>query len=89
MGFKFIYTNKALADLESLDTDDRRRIAKKIAWLEVQEETLWHGKKLTDSSIGDIRFRIGDYRVAGFVDPQEKNILITRIGHRKEIYRRK
>ncbi|RJP62416.1 MAG: hypothetical protein C4539_18285 [Ignavibacteriales bacterium] len=44
-----------------------------------------HAKKLTDPVIGEYRFRIGDHRV--IFDISGNNIIVLRIGHRKDIYR--
>lgn len=50
------------------------------------EEPLRYAEKLTDPSLGTYRFRIGVYRV--IFDIEGKNIVILRVGHRKDIYRR-
>lgn len=36
----------------------------------------------------DYRIRIGDYRVVYAVDDQERLVLVARIAHRREVYRR-
>jgi len=47
---------------------------------------LKHASKLTDPALGTYRFRIGDYRV--IFDIEEKEIVVLRVGHRKDIYRK-
>ena len=42
--------------------------------------------KLMDKALGQYRYRIGDYRI--IFDIENENIIILRIGHRREIYRR-
>jgi len=42
--------------------------------------------KLVDESLGQHRYRIGDYRV--IFDVEGNNIVILRVGHRREIYRK-
>jgi mRNA interferase RelE/StbE len=44
-------------------------------------------EKLSDPILGEYRFRIGDYRV--IFDIQEDEIIILRVGHRREIYKRR
>jgi mRNA interferase RelE/StbE len=44
-------------------------------------------EKLSDQILGGYRFRIGDYRV--IFDIQEDEIIILRVGHRSEIYKRR
>jgi mRNA interferase RelE/StbE len=41
---------------------------------------------LTDPEIGTYRFRIGDYRV--IFDLEGNDVIVLRVGHRKEIYRK-
>jgi mRNA interferase RelE/StbE len=36
----------------------------------------------------DYRIRIGDYRVVYVVDDEERLIIVARIAHRREVYRR-
>ncbi len=41
--------------------------------------------KLSDSKIGNYRFRIGDYRVV--FDIKKDEIIVISVGHRKDIYK--
>jgi mRNA interferase RelE/StbE len=36
----------------------------------------------------DFRIRVGDYRIVFAVDDEEKLVLVARIAHRREVYRR-
>ena len=36
----------------------------------------------------DFRLRVGDYRIVYAVDDEEHLVLIARIAHRREVYRR-
>jgi mRNA interferase RelE/StbE len=36
----------------------------------------------------DYRVRVGDYRIVYAVDDRERLVLIARIAHRREVYRR-
>ncbi|MCK4791223.1 MAG: type II toxin-antitoxin system RelE/ParE family toxin [Desulfobacteraceae bacterium] len=42
--------------------------------------------KLFDPALGTYRFRIGDYRVIFDIEGEE--IVVLRVGHRKDIYRK-
>ncbi len=53
---------------------------------EYERDPLRYAEKLTDPKLGSFRFRIGDYRVA--FDLQGDDIVVLRVGHRREIYRR-
>lgn len=81
--YNIIFTEKALHDLNGIDKENKKRIAIKLK--EYAMEPLKHARKLVDSKIGTYRFRIGDYRVIFDID--NNNIVILRIGHRKDIYK--
>ena len=67
-----------------LDLNIKNRIGKSL--LMYEEDPLKYAEKLTDSRLGEYRFRIGDYRV--IFDLEENDIVVLRIGHRRNIYRK-
>lgn len=81
--YKILFTHRSLKDLENIDKKTQGRIAEKLK--EFSEEPLKHSRKLINSELGSYRFRIGDYRVIFDID--EDNIVILRIGHRRNIYK--
>ena len=81
--YKIFFTNRSLKDLESIDPATQKRIAAKLK--EYSAEPLKYSKKLSNTNFGSYRFRIGDYRVIFDID--KENIVILRIGHRKNIYK--
>ena len=62
----------------------RLRIGKTL--LRYQEDPVRYAERITDPKLGSYRFRIGDYRV--IFDLEGKDIVILRVGHRRDIYRR-
>jgi mRNA interferase RelE/StbE len=82
--YKLVYTKRAEKDIKRLDAKIKERIGRLL--LVYKEEPLRYASSLTDSRLGDFRFRIGDYRVV--FDLKQDEIIILRIGHRKEIYKR-
>ena len=80
---KIVFTNKSLKDLENIPPETNLRIAQKLK--EYSSNPLNYARKLKDSTIGDYRFRIGDYRVV--FDLEKDTIVVLRIGHRKDIYK--
>ena len=84
MKFRLVYTLKAVKDLGKLDPAVRDRIGKTL--LRYKEDPLKYARKLTDPKLGGYRFRIGDYRVIFDIEGDE--IVVLRVGHRKEIYRK-
>ena len=84
MKFNLVYTQRAIRDVRKLETPTKRRIGK--ALLRFEADPLKYAEKITDPKLGSYRFRIGDYRVV--FDLEENDIVILRVGHRKDIYRR-
>ncbi len=83
MPFRLLYTKSAVRDVKKLDPVAKKKIKKKIETY--SQKPLSYAKKLIDPRIGTHRWRVGNYRV--IFDMDGKNIVILRIGHRKEIYR--
>lgn len=84
MSYKLVYTRTAFNDVKKLDPVARKRIKKRIE--EFLKDPIRSAKRLTSSSIGDYRWRIGNYRVVFDID--KKIIVILRVGHRREIYKK-
>ena len=84
MKYRLVYTNRAVKDIRRLDERTRERIGKSLEGY--IEEPLKYASKLTDPALGTYRFRIGDYRV--IFDIQQEEIVVLRVGHRRDIYRR-
>lgn len=86
MAYKFIVLPDAEKQIRKLDPSIAKRILKKIAWISRQEFPLRFATSLYNTSIGDICFRIGDYRAIALVDEKKKRIAIAVIGHRRDVY---
>jgi len=82
--YKLVYTQRALRDIRKLDQSTKKRIGRRL--LRYEEDPLKYAEKLIDSRLGTYRFRIGDYRVV--FDLEGSEIVVLRVGHRKEIYRK-
>ncbi len=85
MKYRLVYTHRAIRDIERLDAKIKRRIGK--ALLRYEEDPLKYAERLTDSRLGTYRFRIGDYRV--IFDLEGNEIVVLRVGHRRDIYRKR
>ena len=79
------FTNLAEREFLKLPKDIRRRIIKKLEFYLMSPDPLNFAKRLTGDPLASYRFQIGDYRV--MFDWEGNSILITRVGHRREIYR--
>ena len=84
MKYSLVYTRRAQKDLRKLDKAARNRIGKTI--LQYQRVPFKYAEKLADYKLGMYRFRIGDYRIV--FDIEGDDIVVLRVGHRKDIYRR-
>lgn len=83
MIYKVVYTKTAFSDINKLDVVQKKTIKVKIE--AYSKQPLFYAKKLINSAIGNYRRRVGDYRIIFDIDKQ--NIVILRVGHRKDIYR--
>ncbi len=84
MTYRLLYTRRAVRDIERLDPKTKDRIGKTL--LRYEKDPVRHAEKLTQADVGSYRFRIGDYRVV--FDFAGEEIVVLRVGHRREIYRR-
>jgi mRNA interferase RelE/StbE len=77
----------AIRELAKLPSPVSKRILKKMDWYIEQADPLHFAKALRDSSLGEYRFRIGDYRV--LCDVQRGHIAVVEVltvRHRKHAY---
>ena len=84
MKYELIYSHRAEKDIKRLEPMVRNRLDK--ALLQLNDNPPGCSEELTNPKIGSYRFRMGDYRV--IFDIEGKDIVILRVGHRKEIYKR-
>ena len=85
MSYRLLYTHRAVKDIAGLSADVKKRIGKTL--LRYQDNPLHYAESISDQALGSYRFRIGDYRV--IFDMDGSNIVVLRVGHRKEIYKRR
>jgi mRNA interferase RelE/StbE len=83
MKYILVYTNRAIRDIEKLDPKVKNRIGETL--LRYGEDPLRYAVRLKDPRIGTYRFRIGQYRIIFDIEGDE--IVILRVGHRRNIYR--
>ena len=85
MKYRLVYTGRAERDIKNLSPEAKIRMGKTL--LRFAEEPFRFAEKLINNDLGGYRFRIGDYRVVFDIHGDE--IVILRVGHRKEIYRKR
>jgi mRNA interferase RelE/StbE len=85
MTYSVGFEPESIDDLDEISQSVRTRILKKIEWLSVNFGII-SAIPLTGQWSGFYKLRVGDYRVIYEFDPENKLIIIARVGHRKEIY---
>ncbi len=83
MKYKIVFTRKAMKDISMLEPEVKERIGDAIT--RYSKDPLGYARRMVDPSLGSYRFRVGDYRV--IFDLEGDEIIVLRVGHRKEIYR--
>ncbi len=81
---KIEFTAKGTKDLAKLPKELQKRIIKKLEFFISQEDPLAFAKLLTNQPRVTHRFRVGDYRIAFYVEGG--TIYVDRAKHRKEVY---
>lgn len=76
----------ALRSLRKFPRNIQKRIIEKLDFYCGAENPLKFAEKLTDKTLGDFRFRVGEYRIT--FDLENNRIIILFINHRKDIYRK-
>ncbi|MCA0347301.1 MAG: type II toxin-antitoxin system RelE/ParE family toxin [Actinobacteria bacterium] len=85
MAYEIVYAPSAAKALRKLDRQVARRLLEAISKL-AEEPRSAGGVQLVGGE-GELRIRVGDYRVVYDVIDEEVVVLILRLGHRREIYR--
>ncbi|MCY4416197.1 MAG: type II toxin-antitoxin system RelE/ParE family toxin [Chloroflexi bacterium] len=87
MPYSVEFEERANRDLTRLDAQVSRRIRNRLDDLASQAETVSH-RALTGPLRGLFRLRAGDYRIIYELDRGRRLIMVLRVEHRSEAYRR-
>ena len=85
MTYQIAFTPAAQRQLASLDPPTQRRVAHRIESLGSAPRP--PGAEALKGSQGELRIRIGDWRIIYMVHDAELLVLVIKIGHRGDIYR--
>ena len=89
MAWKIEFVPAAAKELKKLGKVEAARI---IATLESRVAALDDPRTLGSALLGELgglwRWRIGDYRVVARIEDERITILVVRVAHRREVYRR-
>jgi mRNA interferase RelE/StbE len=85
MKFQIIWSESAAKELKKLDRTVASRIYKKVSLL---GENPYHFDVI--KTVGDpyFRLRVGDYRVIFDIQNDMLRILVLKVGHRKNVYKK-
>lgn len=79
------FTKKSRRQFVKLDKQAKKRIVDKLDFWIKTGYPLEFTESLTNSELGEYRFRVGDYRI--IFDVEDKTIVVLAVGHRREIYK--
>jgi len=84
MSYEIVFTDTSYKQFKKLQKNVQERIVKALERIRIRPEA--HVKKL----VGDpgYRLRVGDYRVILDIKKNKLIILVIKIGHRKDIYKK-
>ena len=82
---KYYFKPSALRDLRRLPKILQKRLIDKLDYYVESGEPLKFAESLKDKSLGEYRFRVGDYRI--IFDAVGNDIIILTVGHRRGIYK--
>ena len=82
--YSVIFSEKADKQFKKLEKDVQTRIISSLERIKIRPES-YVTKLVGDPSY---KFRVGDYRIIMDIDKGNLLILVIKIGHRKEIYKK-
>jgi mRNA interferase RelE/StbE len=89
LAWRIEFVPAAAKELKKLGTAEARRIVKTLETrIAVLDDPRSLGSALTGDLSGLWRWRIGDYRVIARIEDERITILVVRVAHRREVYRR-
>lgn len=81
--FEIIFDDEAIDFLSKLPGELRKRIYSKI--ISTKNNPYHFFERLEGRK--DFKLRVGDYRVVADIDSNSKEIQVTLVGHRKNVYK--
>lgn len=88
MLWRIDFSEKADKQLLSLDKPIRERIRKYVKDLAVLSNPRLRGEPLAGNLSDFWKYRIGDYRLICRINDEKMLVLVVKIGHRSEVYKR-
>ena len=85
--FQVILTPEAQTDIKPLDPALQSRILNKLEWMGQNAELLRHQALRGKEWVGCFKYRIGEYRIIYQLDWSAEELVVLKVGHRREVYR--
>lgn len=82
INYELVFTKRAVKDLTKVDILVKKKI--KEFFKKFKLDPFKYSKKLANPDLGQYRARFGNYRI--IFDIAQSNLIVLRIGHRKDIY---
>ncbi len=86
MVWRVEFERRAKRELDALSAGTRERIVKALDKLSVNPRKAANVKSLQGNS--GYRLRVGDYRVIFALEEDVLVVLVVKVGHRRDVYRR-
>lgn len=80
--YGLVFTKRAVKDIEKIDILVKKKL--KEFFEKFKSDPFKYSKKLVNPELGQYRARFGNYRI--IFDIVQANLIVLRIGHRKDIY---
>jgi len=82
MTYEILFSDRALKHLKKMERDIQERVIAVLERIRIKPE------KYVTKLVGDpgYKLRVGDYRVIMDIDGKKLQILVLKVGHRKNIY---
>ncbi len=87
MRYSIVFAKNAKKDISNLTPQVQKRIKQKLSYFIELENPLSLAIQLSGNKDGQYRWRVGTYRI--IFDVGDGKIVILRIQHRRDVYRKK
>ncbi len=84
MSWNLFFKKSAEKELRAISKPDLQRLIKRVGELALNPRP--HDAVMLKAGDKHLRIRQGDYRIVYLVRDEEKEIVIIKVGHRREVY---
>ncbi len=85
--FTVTLTTEAQKDILALNTTVQSRILDKLEWIGANAELIRHQPLKGEQWEGLFKYRVGNYRILYQFNVATKQLIILKVGHRREVYK--